>query len=85
MLDKISINLEKFMDKKAVDTLKGKNLHKLAAIIERNKGEEAIGEQLDLASAVYLLGKKAYLKNASFNKIKMGLEAYKDLKRNSNE
>jgi hypothetical protein len=69
----ISINLDTFMDKEAAEFLRGGELHKVAAAMERSKGEKIA--ELDLMSAVYLLGKKAHMKTASFRKIVQGLRA----------
>lgn len=73
-----AINLEKFMSKKSALKLRNANFSKLAAIMERNKGTD-VGDNINLENAVYLLGKKAYLKNVTHQRILTGLNAYNDV------
>lgn len=70
--------LDKFMKKESANKLRGKNLHKLASVIESNRGEK-VSDSFALNDAITLIGKKAYLKSASYNAILKGLQDYKKL------
>jgi hypothetical protein len=67
------LDLNKFMSKKAVRRLQGKNLHKIAAHMAGIKGE------MDLPAAITLIGTKARVKAASYKNITNGILAMNDL------
>ena len=72
------ININKFMSKKAANNLRRGNLHKVAAVMARNQGED-VGSEVDLPTAVNLIAKKAYIKGASYKNITNGILAMNDL------
>ena len=73
------VKLDTLVSKKAAKNLRAGNLHKIAAIIEKNRGNVYF-DTIDLASAAYLIGQRAYIKNSSFNKIVEGLNSLKEVK-----
>ena len=74
----MDINLNKLVGKKTAQVMRKNVLHKIAGAIERNRGEDIEGD-LDLPNAIKLIGKKAYLKDASKNRILHGLRAMNDI------
>lgn len=75
----MNINLDKLIGKEAAYRLRNLGLHKIAAAQLRTEGFD-ISSELDLPTAIYVLGTKTFLKNAEYRNIVNGLTALNALK-----
>jgi hypothetical protein len=70
----INIDLNKLISPVAVAKLRSAGLHKVAAALAKTEGFKT-AEEINMADAVTILGAKIRYKNASYARIKEGLDA----------
>ena len=76
----MAINLDKLIGTDAAQRLSGLGLHKVAAARLRAEGYD-VPEELDIYSAVRVLGTRAFQKNAEYQSILQGLIALEELEK----
>jgi len=74
----MNINLDRLIGKEAAHRLHNLGLHKIAAAKLRAEGYD-VPPELDLRSAIQVLGTKTFQKNAEYNDIIQGLAALQEL------
>jgi hypothetical protein len=78
----MNINLDRLIGKEAAHRLRNLGLHKVAAARLRAEGYDIPGD-LDLRSAIQVLGTKTFLKNAEYSDVIQGLAALHELEQSS--
>lgn len=78
----MNINLDRLLGKEAAHRLRNLGLHKIAAAKLRAEGFD-IPDELDIRSAIQVLGTKTFQKNAEYENIIRGLSALQELKRSA--
>ena len=78
----MKINLDRLLGKEAAHRLRNLGLHKIAAAKLRKEGY-AVPDELDLKSAIQVLGTKTFLKNAEYRDIINGLVALHELEQSA--
>jgi len=74
------VNLEKLFGVEAAQRMKTAGLHQMVAGILEKEGH-AVGNELDLRSAIQALGTNLYAKNAEYKAIRDGLLSLNELNR----
>lgn len=80
----MNINLDRLLGKEAAHRLRNLGLHKIAAAKLRAEGFD-VPDELDLKSAIQVLGTKAFQKNAEYENIIKGLIALRELEQSATQ